>query len=195
MKKNENHGYFIKSISIVLLSLIAVILIIAIFLKIDEYKRKSYKIDVKFSDNDIVYLTNKLPISDEIGKNYNGTGVEKGIADYKEFTITNPNERKVSYEIYLTKVTNKVDDIRSSYVKLYLTDENNNPVEDFGSSKMLSYYDLPSLEDKLDSRLLYRGAIVSGGSKKFKLRSWIADTYIISNTEEDFNFDIDVRLK
>ena len=195
MKKNENHGYFIKSISIVLLSLIAVILIIAIFLKIDEYKRKSYKIDVRFSDNDIVYLTNKLPISDEIGKNYNGTGVEKGIADYKEFTITNPNERKVSYEIYLTKVTNKVDDIRSSYVKLYLTDENNNPVEDFGSSKMLSYYDLPSLEDKLDSRLLYRGAIVSGGSKKFKLRSWIADTYIISNTEEDFSFDIDVRLK
>lgn len=195
MKKNENHGYFIKSISIVLLSLIAIILIIAIFLKIDEYKRNSYKIDVRFADNDIVHLTNKLPISDEIGKNYNGTGIEVGIADYKEFTITNPNDRKVSYEIYLTKVANKVDDIRSSYIKLYLTDEDNNPIDGFGSSKMLSYYDLPSLEDKLDSRLLYRGAIVSGGSKKLKLRSWVADTYIISSTEEDFNFDIDVRLK
>ena len=195
MKQRENNGHLIKSISIVLLSLVAFILVIAIFIKIDDYKKSKYKIDVKFDDTDIVKLTNKLPVSDEIGKNYNGTGVEKGIVEYKSFTISNPNDGKVEYEIYLTRVTNKIEDMRAGYIKLYLTDEKNNPIEGFDTKKLPTFYDLTALSDKLSSRLLYSGSIVSGGSKKFILRSWVADTYVLSSEEEDFNYDIDVRIK
>lgn len=195
MKKQENHSYVLKSVAIVLLSFAALGLFIAIFVKIDDYEKSKYKIDVKFSDNDIVQLTNKLPVSDDIGKNYTGSGVEKGIIEYKSFTITNPNERKVSYEIYLTKLENKIEDLRTGYIKLYLTDGKNKPVEGFETNKISTYYELPSLSDKITSRLLYSGSLVSGGSKEFILRSWVSDTYILSNKEEDFRYDIGVRLK
>ena len=195
MKKQENNKHLIKSVSIVLLSLAVFILIFAIIIKIQDYKKSSYKIDVKFETNDIVKLTNKLPMSDEIGKEYTGTGVEKGIIEYKEFTVSNPNEGKVSYEIYLTRTENSIEDMKSGYIKLYLTDEKNKPVEGFDTKKLPTFYDLPSLSDKLSSRLLYTGTLVSGSSKKYILRTWIADTYVLSDTVEDFGFDIDVRIK
>ena len=178
-----------------MLSLVAFLLIIAIFIKVDNYKTRSYKIDVFFKSDDIVVLTNKLPISEDIGKNYTGVGVEKGIVEYKEFTISNPNDRKVSYEIYLTKISNSTDDIRSNYIRLYLTDEENNPIEGFGTKKGKTYYDLYSFNNQPGSKLLYTGTLVSGGTKKFILRSWVDDTYVLSEKAEDFTFDIGARIK
>ena len=184
-----------KSVLIVLLALVSFLIVIAIFVKVMEYKKLSYKINIKFDTTDVVHLTNKLPMSDAIGKNYSGTGVEKGIAEYKEFTITNPNDKNVQYEIYLKKQNNNKRDIGSNYIKLYLTDDKNNPVDGYEKEKVKSYNDLYSLNNQPDSKLLYSGSLKNGGSKKFILRSWVADTYILSSSEEDFNFDIDVRIK
>jgi len=194
MKKQENN-HLIKTISIILLSIIAVLIIIAIFVKIDEYKRSFYKIGVRYKTNDVVKLNNKLPISDAIGKSYSGTGIETGIAEYKEFTVSNPNEKKIKYEVYLTKFTTNVKDIRSNYIKLYLTDDKDNPLEGFNKKKVVSYYDLYSLSNKPGSRLLYSGSLKSGESKTFILRSWVADTYVLSSDEEGFSFNINARIK
>lgn len=192
----KKHDYSIlKSVSIVLLSLVVLILIFAIFIKIDDYQAQFYKIDVRFKTNDTVELTNKLPLSDTIGKNYNGEGVEKGIAEFKEFTIKNPNKKKIDYEIYLTKLPIDTKDIRSNYIKLYLTDAGNNPIEGFDTKKVKEYYDLYAFENKPGSKLLYKGSLSSGKKKKFILRSWVADTYILSDEEEGFKYNIDVRIK
>lgn len=193
MKKLDRQ--FFQSILIVLLSLAIFLIIIAVFVKIDELKKLSYKVDTKFVNTDIVKLTNKLPISDEIGKNYKGTGMDKNVEGYSIFTISNPNDRKVSFEIYLTKMDTDKDSIKSNYIKLYLTDDNNKPVEGFEKNKVKSYHDLYSLTDRPGSSLLYRGTLVSGATKKFILRSWLADTYAISKNEEVFSYDIDVRIK
>ena len=87
------------------------------------------------------------------------------------------------------------DEIRSNYIKLYLTDDKNNPLEGFENNKIKSYADLYALNDKPGSRLVYRGNLVSGSSKKFILRSWVSDSYVLSKNEEVFNYDIDVRIK
>ena len=195
MKKQDNNSHFLRSISIVLLSLIAFLLIIAMYIKIDDYKTSSFKVDVSFQTTDLVQLTNKLPLSDSIGKNYNGSGIEEGIAGYNEFTVTNPNDRKVKYEVYLTKVNSSSNDIRSNYIKLYLTDDSNNPIEGFETKKIKTYYDLYTFNNKPGSKLLYTGSLVAESSTKFILRSWVADTYILSTEEEKFSFDIDVRIK
>lgn len=192
MKKNK-HGF--KSFLIAFLSLCTILLIILIFAKLVDYKKSSYKLDVKFLDNSIVKLTNDLPISDEIGKNYTGKGIESGIAEYKNFTISNNNDGKVEYEIYLTKSNGKTKNIRSNYIKVYLTDKNNNPLKGFDTKGIKSYYDLSSLDNKIGSKLLYRGYLNSGESDDFILRSWVADTYILSSEEEVFNYSIDVRIK
>ena len=195
MKKQDNSKHLIKSVSIVLLSFAAFILIFAIIIKVQDYEKSSYKINVKFEDGDIVKLTNKLPVSDEIGKKYTGNGVEKGIIEYKEFTVSNPNDGKASYEIYLTRVQNSIEDMRAGYIKLYLTDKDSIPIAGFDTKKLPTFYDLPSLSDKLSSRLLYTGTLVAGSSKTYILRTWVADTYVLSDDVEDFSFDIDVRIK
>ena len=194
MKKlNENH--VLKTVSIVFLSLLALFLIIAIVLTIKNYNKRFYKLDIDYENNSVVDLTNKLPMSDEIGKNYNGVGVEKGIAEYKKITITNKNKAKVNYEIYLTKIHKEEKDIRSNYIKLYLTDEKNNPIKGFNKKQVISYYDLLSLNDKPGSKLLYSGSLANDESDTFILRSWVADTYLLSNEEESFEFNIDIRMK
>ena len=193
MKKIDKE--VVKSILIVLLSLAIFVIILLGYIKIDNYRKASDKIEVKFETSDIVDINNKLPISDEIGKSYNGTGIEEKIEGYSSFSIENNNDRKVNYEIYLTKKTNIDNEIKSNYIKLYLTDENNNPYDGFDQNKIVSYYDLYSLNDKPGSKLLYKGSLVSGGSKKFILRSWVSDTYVISRNEETFNFDIDAKIK
>ena len=194
MKKlNENH--VLKTVSIVFLSLLALFLILAIVLTIKNYNKRFYKLDIDYENNSVVDLTNKLPMSDEIGKNYNGVGVEKGIAEYKKITITNKNKSKVNYEIYLTKIHKEEKDIRSNYIKLYLTDEKNNPIKGFNKKQVISYYDLLSLNDKPGSKLLYSGSLANDESDTFILRSWVADTYLLSNEEESFEFNIDIRMK
>ena len=190
-----NNIHILKTISIVFLSLLALFLVIAIFVTIDGYKKRNYKLDIKYINGNTVELSNKLPISDEIGKSYKGTGVEKGIVEYKEFILSNKNEGKINYEIYLTKTHNKNKDIRSNYIKLYLTDDSNNPLKNFDKKQMISYYDLFALNDKPGSKLLYNGTLSSGESKTFILRSWVSDTYIISSESERFGFDIEARLK
>lgn len=192
-KSNENH--VLKTVSIVFLSLLALFLIIAIVLTIKNYNKRFYKLDIDYENNSVVDLTNKLPMSDEIGKNYNGVGVEKGIAEYKKITITNKNKAKVNYEIYLTKIHKEEKDIRSNYIKLYLTDEKNNPIKGFNKKQVISYYDLLSLNDKPGSKLLYSGSLANDESDTFILRSWVADTYLLSNEEESFEFNIDIRMK
>ena len=193
MKKLDRQ--FFQSILIVILSLAIFIIIVAGYLKIDEYRKLSYKVDTKFINTDIIELNNKLPLSDEIGKNYSGTGMEKGIEGYSKFIVSNPNDRKVNYEIYITKLGIEKDEIKSDYIKLYLTDEKNNPLEGFENNKIKSYHDLYALSDKPGSRLVYRGSLVSGSTKTIILRSWVSDSYGLSKTEEGFSFDIDVRIK
>jgi hypothetical protein len=193
MKKLDRQ--FFQSILIVILSLAIFLILVAGYLKIDEYRRLSYNVNTKFLNTDVIKLTNKLPISDEIGKSYTGKGMEDGIEGYSEFTIHNPNDKKVDFEIYVTKMDLEVDEIKSNYIKFYLTDEKNNPVNGFEQNKIKSYSDLYALSDKPGSRLVYRGSLVAGSTKKYILRSWVADTYILSKDLEGFNYDIDVRIK
>ena len=195
MKKKKISKGFFQSVLIVLFSLLALFLILAIYQKTEEYRKLSYSVDAKFETTDVVNLDNKLPISDELGKKYMGSGMEKGIAEYKEFVISNGNEKKITYEIYLTKISKKNKSIRSNYIKVYLTDENDSPIKGFEGNSIKSYYDLYTLKDKPGSKLLYRDTLEKGDSKKFVLRSWVADTYVISNKEEVFDYDIDVRIK
>ena len=193
MKRNKKE--FLQSILIVLLSLMVFVLIIAGYIKIDEYKRSFYRLNTKFDTSDIITVSNKLPLSSEVGRNYTGSGMEKDIEGYAVFSINNPNEKKVNYEIYITKKENQVNSIKSNYISLYLTDWDNNPYDGFDKNETVAYSDLYTLTDKPGSRLLYKGSLVSGGTKNFILRSWVSDNYVISDEEAMFSYDIDVRIK
>ena len=180
--------------------LIIILVFITLTIVFYAYYREHYKIvagnlEVNFEKSDIIEINNKLPLSDTLGKSYNGTGMEEGIAGYSSFSITNPNDFRVKYEIYITRQNVSSKDISGKYVVFYLTDEDDKPLVGFSKNKLPVYNDFKGLDDKPISRLIYSGKLDALSTQNVKLRTWVSDAYALINEEEAFSFDIDVRIK
>ena len=150
---------------------------------------------VKFNSSKVIYFTNKLPISDALGKKIDNKDVESGIQGYVDFFVKNPNNFSVEYDIYLTKRDIQYNQIKSEYIKFYVTNSNNVPYNGYEKHKVPSYGELLYLSDKPNSRLLYHGFLNKNSSESFKIRSWLSDSYVIADNTEEFSVDVKVRIK
>lgn len=159
-----------------------------------DNKNKKYVLDTSFKTSKNVYLENTLPISNELGKQYDGSNIEDKIHGYNEFTIENNYSKNITYEVYL-KENNKCEKvIDKSYVIFYLTNSKDEPLDGFKENKLPSFASLPVLSDKPNAKLLYSGTIKNQSKEKFKLRVWVSDLYSINKDKECFSFDIYVRI-
>lgn len=189
-----------KDVKQLTLAIIVIVCLFVVFMGFgflfDKYKsseNKTYNLGVKFSDNRNVYLENTLPVTDKIGKELDGVSSSKSIQGFKEFSIENNYDKKIDYQIYL-KVKNSCENmIDEEYIKLYLTDNSNNPLSGFENNKLPTYSSISSLNDKPDSKLLYTGSINKNSISKFRLRVWVSDLYSINRDKECFSFDIYVK--
>lgn len=151
-------------------------------------------LEINFSQENKVLLNNILPVGDNLGKRFDGKGTEEGIQGYSEFELKNISEDKVNFEIYLTRKDTDTKCISENYIKCYLTDGADNALEGFHTNKIPTYKSLVVLNDKPNSKLLFKGNINSKSNLKFKLRVWLDDTYVISQNKESFEFTIGVRV-
>lgn len=189
-----------KDVKQLTLAIIVIVCLFVVFMGFgflfDKYKsneNKTYNLGIKFSDNRNVYLENTLPVTDKIGKELDGVSSSKSIQGFKEFSIENNYDKKIDYQIYL-KVKNSCENIiDEDFIKLYLTDNSNNPLSGFENNKLPTYSSINSLNDKPDSKLLYTGSINKNSISKFRLRVWVSDLYSINRDKECFSFDIYVR--
>ncbi len=148
---------------------------------------------IQFNNDDVLEVTNKLPLSDELGKN----GECEGLSDFIDcinFSIKNISSEMVSYEIYITKEYSK-SEIKGDYINFYLHDDMNNSLKGFDSNIIPSYNSLLSLNDKPYSKLLYSGTLSSEEKKNFILKTWVSDSYTISDNLEKFRVNVNVRTK
>lgn len=145
---------------------------------------------VNYDVSDSIKISNSLPISNALGKKIDESNEKQG---YDEITIKNPNNSDVKYQIYLKRIKQDAESIDENYIKLYLTDDADNPLSGFEKNLIPTYYSLTYLNDKPDSKLLYRGVIKGNTSEKLKLRVWVADTYVITSNKKDFSFKIYVK--
>ena len=150
---------------------------------------------VEYMDDNLIEINNSLPVNDTLGKSFQGDETKKGIQGYLELSIHNNSSRKQKYEIYLTKVNSEKKLIRDEYIKFYLTDENNNPYTGFDKNHIPVFKDFLYLNDKPDSKLLYRGVIAGKSFEVMKLHVWLSDSYVINSEEEIFNVLVGVREK
>ena len=158
-----------------------------------DNKNKKYVLDTSFKISKNVYLENTLPISNELGKQYDGSNIEDKIHGYNEFTIENNYSKNITYEVYL-KENNKCEKvIDKSYVIFYLTNSKDESLDGFKENKLPSFASLSVLSDKPNAKLLYSGTIKNQSKEKFKLRVWVSDLYSINKDKECFSFDIYVR--
>lgn len=161
----------------------------------DNISKNLKDLDLKFETDDILELKNILPIADKFGKTFDGSGTVDGVQGFSEFSITNPNNKNVSYELILTKVPVSTKEISEDYIKLYLTNGKDVPFSAFDLNSVPSFKSIKVLADKPEAKLLYRGILKAHETNKYKLRMWIADNYSIGKEEEGFKCRVQVRIK
>ena len=179
---------------IVAFLIIAIIFVVSIFgaYYLKELNKTTNNISVEYASSGKVSINNKLPISDTLGKNIDISDEKQG---YITFSVKNKSDNNVTYEILVTKKEVEKNQIRDNYIRLYLTDESDNPVSGFEKNLLPTFDTIKYLNDKPASKLLYRGKLKGKEKHKFKLRAWVCDSYAISDDVEEFMFDVSVREK
>lgn len=145
-----------------------------------------------------ILITDAKPMSDEEGKAIpaSGTNIAQG---YFDFTITARlgGKQKINYEISgidTSPVESKLD---PEYVKVYLTDTSTGeePVNGYGESNVPTY---GSLENSIDGKgkALYNGEFSDSGTRKFRLRLWVAENYplLYKGNKETFSMKVNVNV-
>ena len=189
---------FKKHVKLALLIVCVVFVMVGIYFLFFYHKKgvnNQKYLSIQFNTSDVLLIKNTLPVSDAIGKSFNGEGTEDGIQGYVEFSIKNKKEDTVSYEIIITEQATKEDKIKDNFVKMYLTDNQDTPLEGFERSYVPTFYDFYYLTDKPSSKLLFSDSLEKGESKTYRLRVWLSDRYSISFEPEEFSFDVDVLAK
>ena len=185
---------FLKDYELYVIPIVVVMVILfGIFVVIGNFYSSGEVVSIKYSGNQIISISNSLPMTDVVGKGINFENHKAGITGYLEFEVKSNVSRKVKYDIYLTK-DDLENEVPIKFVKLYLTDENDKVIEELEFASVLTYYDLDDLSDSND-KLLYSGTLKDKESKKFKLRMWVADTYELTTDEKKFSVKLDIKKK
>lgn len=147
-----------------------------------------------FNGESEVKVLSKLPITDMSAKELKLDTIQEGIIGYSEFSIKLPDEfkGKVKYEIYLDDITEK-ETFKYDYIKVYLTNFDDNPYKQYIGNSVPSYKDLRVSLNDSSKKLLLSDEIKVGEEKKYKLRIWLSDTYVLNNVDKEFKGKISVR--
>ena len=175
------------------LFIIFLILFLLYYFIFDNKKSlNSSSLFIQFHNDDVLEVSNRLPLSNELGKK-DDCGESSDFIDCINFTVKNISSEMVNYEIYITKEYNK-SEIRGDYIIYYLNDGKSS-LNGFDTNILPSYKSLLSLSDKPYSKLLYSGSISSEEKKNFVLKTWVSDSYTISENLEKFRVNVNVRVK
>ena len=130
-------------------------------------------------------MVNAYPISDEFALQ----NLDK--LSYIDFTVSstiNNPDKAISYELYLTgDTTNTLD---SNYIKVYLTDENNNLIvapKTYNSLENTTYQ-----ADKQTGKVIYTGNNPGTKTNKYRLYAWIDKDYEQNSVSQTFKFNVNI---
>lgn len=191
----EKRIIFLKGIFVVLV--LFIIFSIISFL-IGKYTIKYEKpsnddIEIKFFSDNIITLNNILPLSDKLALSTSSEDVEKGIVSSKDFSVLNTTDKTVYYQIYI-KCNFKENNIKPSFIKVFLSDKNNKPYSKFNSNSVPQISDLYVLNDMPDSLLLYSDYISGLQKKNYVVKSWISDVYSSLDKNDQFSYSLFIRV-
>ena len=150
---------------------------------------------VNLSDKNIFTLKSILPITDELGKNVDVYSVSENVVVSTDIIITNNTLETQKFDIFVYKYENASNEINPNYIKFYLTDIIDNPLDLYSGGKLPSFVDLEYFSDMPSKKKLYSGEINPDTTLKYKLKAWISDSYVISTRNEEFKFIVGVRNK
>lgn len=189
-KKQKNNKKYLIVISILLLIIFA-LLVIYLF---NKNNKQENAINTSLTDTSKILIKDVLPISDKLGKKLDGKGTEEGIQGYLKFFVENKSDKKVKFQLYAVE-NQEISTINSNYIKMYLTDNADNPIKGYEKNMIPSYGELYVVLDKPEAKLLYEGTLEKFERKKYVLRTWLADSYAVSDDSREFLFNVGVKIK
>lgn len=137
-----------------------------------------------------ILLEDVIPISDKQGKELSGKG------NVFDFSVSSSYKgaNKIKYDIFTEPVeSNTLDD---KYIKVYLTDQNNNPIGDYDNNAVPVYSSLQKYNYNGNSkgRLLHSSYLTANNSnKKYRLRIWVSSDFTDGSSKKSFSFKVNVR--
>lgn len=188
----KNSKFFGKNSFLFILSLIfffCMILVIIIF------KNNLNSNDVELLGGNSIHLSNKLPLTDESAKILDVSNVDEDILCEVSFYIEGigKEDLSVNYEIYIESDDNKHNSINSNYIRVYLTDSDGVPFNEYSSNDIPTYKKLKVSTDNPSGKILYSGSIKGKQKVEFKLRLWLDETYSLESNSRYFDGIIKVR--
>ena len=144
---------------------------------------------INFSYNEgsnVIKIENALPTADSRGK------LQQGGSRVFDFKIEGyDSSENAGYEIYTED--NSGNTFPEEYLKIYLTDQNDNPMPGFTDSVTPLYTSFPKTEDNL-GRVIYRSSLHKQSLKQdFRLRVWVSSDYEYREETRDFKFKVNVK--
>lgn len=137
------------------------------------------------SNDNVISIENATPMSDENGKKQTGS---KSMFDFN-VSATYKGVDSIQYEVYTTLVQNTLS---PEYLKVYLTDQNNQAVE--GYKEDVPTYNMLPNSSIGEGKTLYKGTLSSSGkSKNLRLRIWISSNYDQPEVSKSFSFKVNVK--
>ena len=189
-KKNYSREIVTSMLGIMILILLLFSTSYAVFVesidgsKINSLTTGYLSLNYTNSDSNIVTLANSLPISDEVGK-YDITS-----GKLFEFSVSNDFMKNINYKIIIEEI---VSEVNIDYLKVYLTDDNNNILGQLNDDvNVLSSFETTDLANE---RVIYNGVLTGKDDvKKFKLKVWVSDDYLkVSDKPVTFSFKVSVE--
>ena len=185
-----------KNLRIYIIFSLVVIMFIAlsvVFIENNQKRKSSMKLDVNSKQSNAIIYSDKLPLLDDVGRTFNYNDHNKKVQGYYEFEITNNNDKGTYYEIYVD-MADYSNLVHTNFIKLYLTDGNNNPIKGFDGKAVPTFYKLKNSSSSVTGKRLFRGYIKSKESKNYILRSWVGDAYSIGSYEKEIKFNVNVEV-
>ncbi len=156
-------------------------------------KDKSKAIRVSSSYKNEINLVDSFPMSDSIGKNMVYDEDNVSVQGYYEFEVESTVSYKTKYEIYAMEQYYS-QAIHPNYIKVYLTDGDNVPIEGYDTLSVPTFYDLKNSFHSIGKKI-YSGTLNPNEKKKFILRVWVSDAYSISTIEKKCGMLVYVEAK
>lgn len=140
-------------------------------------------------------LVNAIPIDDTVGMKLTNSNKAQGINQgYFEFSIQASGSVKQSlkYQIYATLQDDS--DMDPNYIKVYLTDDNDQPYTNYISSIPV-FAALDDYDGTSDEKVLYKGTIAptENATQRFRLRLWVAKDFEDGSTSKTFKIKVNVK--
>ena len=138
------------------------------------------------SDNHVIDIKNPKVVSDEVGKLLFGE-------DYFSFDINIDKDQITdkSLEYYVT-VEAIGETINEDYIKFYLTDKDEKPINNSKVVPVISDYDE---EENISGKIIYTGKFSKDNiNQKLNLRVWISDEYDLDDIA-GFSYRLNVLVK